>query len=107
MQFGRSFRDCLARDAQGIIDVMRVSVRLARGAVEPAKLAVNVADVRRIEMPVDVEISRAAMLLPADGVGEFAQGVEIVRREKRYAVFKRQARAAFYFGADFVQFLVV
>ncbi len=75
MQFGCAFRNGLARDAQGIIDVMRVSVRLTRGAVEPAKLAVNVADVRRIEMPVDVEISRAAMFLPADGVGEFAQGV--------------------------------
>src|SRR5882724_9840097 len=104
MQFSRAFRKGLAGDAEGIVEVMRVRVRLARGAVEPAEFAINVADIRRIKMPVDVEISRAAMLLPADGVGEFAQGVEIVGREKRYAVFKRQARTACYFAANLVQF---
>src|SRR5258708_33755067 len=82
MQFSRAFRNGLARDAQGIFDVVRVSVRLARRAVEPAEFAINVADVRGIEMAVVVEVKRAAMLLPGGGVWGVFPKAWIVRRGK-------------------------
>src|SRR2546421_3813189 len=57
MQLSRAFVDRLAGNLQRIIDVVRVSVRSARRAIEAAELAVDVADIRRIEMPIDVEVS--------------------------------------------------
>ena len=69
MQFSRAFIHSLSGDAKGIFDVVRVSIRLARRAKEAAELAVNVANIRRIEMTIDVEVSRAAVFLPPHRVG--------------------------------------
>ena len=86
---------------------MGVGVRLARRAKEAAELTIDIADIRRIEMAVDVEVSRASMLLSPDCVGKFAQGVEIVRAEEGHAVREREALAAIYFPANFVKLGVV
>ena len=69
VQFGCAFRYRLSGDAQRIVDVVRVSIGLTRRAKEAAELAINVANVRRIEMAIDVEVSRASVLLPPHRVG--------------------------------------
>ncbi len=89
MQFSRAFGHRLSRDAQGIVDVVRIGVGLARRAKETAKLAINVANVRRIEMTIDVEVSRAPVFRSPDSVGKFAQRVEILGAEEGNAVVER------------------
>ena len=81
MQLSRAFRHCLTGDAQRIIDVVRVGVRLARCAKETAELAIDIADVCRIEMAIDVEISRTSMFPSPNRVGEFAERIKILRAE--------------------------
>jgi len=81
MQFSGAFGHCLAGNTQAVVDVVRVSVRLARSSIEAAKLAVDVTDVSWIEMTVDVEVSDFPVSLPSDCVGEFAEPGQIVRRE--------------------------
>src|SRR5436853_7108714 len=65
VKFSRAFIDGLSGDAQRVFDVVRVSVRLTRRAEETAELAVYITDIRRIEMTIDVEVGRAALLVPA------------------------------------------
>ena len=77
MKFGRAFIDCLSGDTQRIFDVVRVSVWLTRRAKEAAELAVNITNIRGIEMAIDVEVSRAAVSLPPHRVGQFAQRIQI------------------------------
>ena len=96
MKLGRSFRDGLPRDLDPFRDRMRLSAFLPRPLVKPAKLAVGNADVRVVEMPVDVEVSRLAMLFATDEVGEHANGVEVVCSIKRHAFLEGQAAAGFY-----------
>ena len=88
MQFGRAFADGPSGDAQTVVDIVRVSVRLSRRAEETAELAIDITDVRRIEVAIDVEVARAAMLLPAHRVRQFAERVQVVGVEKRDAVIK-------------------
>ena len=107
VQFSRAFRDGLTRDAQGIVDVVRIGIRLTRRAKETTELAIGITDIRRIEMPIDVEVRRPAMLLSSRGVGKFAQRVEIVSAEESYAVSKGETLVAIYFGADLVKSCVV
>src|SRR5947207_11218378 len=107
MQLSRAFVERLAGDLQRIIDVVRVSVRLARSAIEAAELAVDVANIRRIEMPIDVEVSGAAVLLSTNCVGEFAQRVEVFGMEKSEAVIERQTLARLHLRADVVKLDVV
>src|ERR1700687_5356460 len=62
VQFSCAFLYSFTGDAQAVIDVMRVSIRLTRRAIKPAELAVYVTNVCRIEMTIYVEISRAPVL---------------------------------------------
>ena len=73
VKFSRAFLNSFAGNAQAVVDVMRVGVGLSRRAIKAAKLAVGVTNIRRIEVPIDVEISGAAVLAAANAVGEFAQ----------------------------------
>src|SRR6267378_1834146 len=100
MQLSRAFRRRLSRYAERVVDVVRIGVGLARRAKETAKLAINITDVRRIEMTIDVEVSRAPVFRSPDGVGKFAQCVEIVCGEQSNAVFEGKAFAVIYFHAD-------
>src|SRR5262245_38341054 len=77
VQFGRAFIHSLSGDFQRIVNVMCVSVGLARCAKEAAELTVDVANVRRVKVPVDVEVSRASVHLPPHRVREFSERVEI------------------------------
>ena len=62
---------------QRIFDVVRVSVWVARRAVETAEFAVDVTDIRGIKMSIDVESSHASVFLPPHSVGEFPEGIQI------------------------------
>src|SRR5437016_7063129 len=107
VQLSRAFTYRLSGDLQRIVDVVRVSVRLARRAIEAAELAVDVANIRRIEMPIDVEVSGAAVLLSTHYIGQLAERVQVVGMEKGEAVIERQTLAGFYLGADVVKLDVV
>ena len=61
-----------------MIDVVRVSVGLARRAIKAAEFAVNVANVGRVEVAIDVKVSRASVLLSTNSVCQLAERVEIV-----------------------------
>ena len=86
---------------------MCIGVRLTRRAEEAAELAVDIADVCRVEVTVDVEICRASVPRATDGVGEFAQRVEIICVKESDAVVERETFAGSDLGADVVQFVVV
>ena len=107
VQFSGTFRHGLSGDAQRIVDVVSVGVGLARRAKETTELAIDITDIRRIEMSIDVEVRRPAMLLSPHGVGKFAERVEIVGAEEGHAVFEREALAAIYFPAKLVKLGVV
>ena len=107
VQFGRAFVDCLSGHAQAVVDVVRIGVRLARGTKESAELAIDVTDIGRIEMPVNVEISGAPVPPAANRIGEFAQRIEVVGGKERDSICERKALAGLNLGADLVQFGVV
>jgi hypothetical protein len=88
VQFRRAFIDGLTGDAQLIVDVVRVSVRLPRRAKEAAELAVDITDVRRIEVTIDVEVGRAAMLSAAHSVRQLAERVQVISIEEGEAILK-------------------
>ena len=95
MQLGRAFIHGLSGDAQGILDVVRVSIGLARRAKEPAELTIDIADIRRIEMTIDVKVSGPPMFPAPHVVGKFTQRVEIVGGKKGDAIFEGEAFAGF------------
>src|SRR5437763_1277683 len=107
VQLSRAFTYRLSGDLQRIVDVVRVSVRLARRAIEAAELAVDVANIRRIEMPIDVEVSGAAVLLSTHYIGQLAERVQVVGMEKGEAVIERQTLARLHLGADVAEFRIV
>src|SRR6478672_2368495 len=88
MELCRAFFYSFTGNPQAVVNVMRVGVGLSRCAIKAAKLAVGVANIRRIEVAVNIEISGAAMLAAANAVGEFAQGRQVVGCEQSDAVFK-------------------
>ena len=102
MKFGCAFAYRLTRDAQGIIDVVRVGIGLARSAKEAAEFAVDIANVRRIEMTIDIEISRAAMLLSTNSVREFTKRIQISCIEECNAVLERESLSGRYLARNLV-----
>src|SRR3989442_13874146 len=107
MQFSCTFSYGLAGDAQRIIDVVRVSIRLARRAKEAAELTIDITDVCGIEMTVDIEICRAPMSPAADCVRQLAKRIQILRAKQSDAVVERKALAGLNLGANLVQFGLV
>jgi hypothetical protein len=69
---------------------MRVCAFLSGAFIKSAEFTIGDADVRVIEMPVDVKISRPPVLFPPHRIGEFAERVQIVRAKKRNAFVKGQ-----------------
>jgi len=74
---------------------------------EATKLAVDIANIRRIEVAIDVEISRASVQLPSHGIGELSQRIQIISCEKRHAIVECQALSGPHLSTDFVQFGIV
>ena len=88
MQLGRAFRDCLRSHFQAIVDVVCVGVWLSRSAIEAAEFAVGVADICRVEMPVNVEVGRAAVPSPSHEVCKFTECGKVVSGLQSDAVSK-------------------
>src|SRR2546422_458103 len=107
VQLSCAFVYSLTRDAQRILNAVRVGIGLTRGAVKAAKLAVHIADVRGIEMTIDVEIGGAPVTAPAHRISQLAQGIQIIGTVKRYAIFESQPLAGLDSGLNIVQLLVV
>jgi hypothetical protein len=107
VQLGRALRHRFARHGDAFLDAVRVSVGHARRAIEAAELAVGVADVRVVEMAVDVEVSAPPVEATTHGVGQLRERGQIVRRIQSHAVFKRQPLAGFDFGSEPVKLWVV
>ncbi len=79
VQFGSTFLDGLSGNTQRLDDIMCVSVCISRGAIKTAELTIGIANICRIEVPVNIKIRGAAMLLAPHYVSQFAQGREIIR----------------------------
>jgi len=92
----------LTGDAQRIIDVVRVGIRLTRRPKEATEFAIDVTDIRRIEVTIDIEISCAPVLLPANSVREFAQRVQIIRIEERNTLLESESLSAPYLAGNLV-----
>src|SRR5205823_13863845 len=73
-----------------LLDAHRVRVLLARLGLERAVGARGGADVRQVEVAVDVEEDLVAVEPRADGVGEVAEPGEVVRLVQRDPVVVRQ-----------------
>ena len=101
MQLGRAFVHGVACDIQSLLEPNACKRLLPRSAIKPAELAVRDADIRVIEMPVDVVIRRQAVFLASDRVGEFAERVQIGRVIKSDAFIKRKTLAVFDLKAQF------
>ena len=74
--------------------------------VKPAELTIRNADVRMIEVTIDVVIRRQSMLASSHMIGEFAECVEVGRVVKRQAFVECQALAVFYLECDIAEFWV-
>src|SRR5437870_1260899 len=86
---------------------MGVSIGLARRPKESAEFAVDVANIRGIEVAIDVEVSRAPMPAATNCVGKFAEPVEIIGGIKSQAVFERKPLAGFDSAGNLIQSCVV
>src|SRR6185503_20697610 len=78
VQLSCAFSNSPFRYFQTVVDVVCVSVGLSRRAIETAKFAIGVTDIRRIEMSIDVEIGRAAMSSSSHDVGQLSESGKIV-----------------------------
>ena len=91
VQLGRTFGNGVAGDLDAFLDGMRVRTFLPRTFVKAAKFAVGDADVRVVEMAVDVVIRRQAVLSAADRVGQLAERVQVGRSCKETCLRQRSA----------------
>ena len=98
MKLGCAFAYRLTGEAQRIIQVVRVGIGLPWRPKEAAEFTIDVTDVRRIEMPIDIEISRASVLLPTNRIGEFAERVKVIRIKERNAILEREPFAVLDFS---------
>src|SRR5208282_2616499 len=93
VKFRRALGDGFRGARENLIERKCVCARHVRRAPERAQLAMRDADIRRIDVPVDVEVADVAVALLADVVREPADCEQIVRLEEREAVFGAQALA--------------
>ena len=100
MQLGRTFGDGSSGDTHTFLDRMRVRTFLPGTFVKTAEFAVGDADIRVVEMPIDVVIGRQSVLLASNKIGQFTDRVEVIRRVKRKPIVKRQTLAVLDFVGD-------
>ena len=93
VKFRGAFGHALRRASHISSSAIRVRPRRVGRAAKGAQLAVRHANVRGIDVPVDVEVADVPVALLAHVVREPADGQQVVRFEQRQAVFGRQALA--------------
>src|SRR5208282_4673707 len=87
VKFRRAFRNSLGRSRPNFVESKRVSPRRIRRAPERAQTAMRDAHVRRIDVPVDVEVADVAVPLLANVVREPPKRKQVVRLVERKPVF--------------------
>src|SRR6185437_3496260 len=106
MKFRRAFCDALPRALPNFFE--RVAVRSIGIFVAPecAQAAVSAADVRRIDVPVDVVVAEVAVALLANMIREPSNGQQIARFIERQAILSRKPLASEHFLRDSRQFWI-
>ena len=87
VKFRGAFGHALRGARVNFIERKRVGARRIRRAAERAQLAVRDANVRGIDVPVDVEVADVSVALLAHVIRKPADGQQVVRLEEREAVF--------------------
>src|SRR3984893_10981627 len=93
VKFRRAFCNALRCALVDLIQRERVSAGCVRRASESAKAAMRYANIRGVNVPVDVVIADISVLLLADVIPKPAERKQIVRLVKRDAVFRIEALA--------------
>ncbi len=88
VEFRRAFANSLFGALINFFEGVSVGARRIRVAAKRAQLAMRHADVGRIDMAIDVEISNVAVFFFAYVVGQPADGEQIRRTVKLDAIFK-------------------
>ena len=92
VQFGAAVFGRLSAPGENLLVGHQERLLVARLATIGAELAAIEADVRRVEVGVEVVVDDVAVLPAADLVGQFAQPVEVdIRAEQEDAFFGREA----------------
>src|SRR5258708_7484169 len=78
VKLSRAFLHGASGHAEALVNVVRVSAGLARRAIKAAELAVNIANVGWVKMPIYVEVSNPSVFFPARYIRELTQGRQVV-----------------------------
>src|ERR1043166_272499 len=103
VQLRRAFGDGFAGDLNSLFDRMRVGTLLSSTLVKAAKFAVGDADIRMVEVAVDIVIRRQPVLFSPDVIGQFTERVKVACRVKRHTIVERQTFAAYDLVGDVSQ----
>ena len=106
MQLGSTLGDGVACDLDAFFDRMRVRVLLPCTSIEPTELAIGHADVRVIEVSIDVVIRRYPVLTSANCIGQLAESIEVMGVVESEAVVKREPFTVLDLKGDVAQFFV-
>ena len=91
-------------DRDGLCLRHRIGALLVRIAAKSAELAVRGADIRQVDMAVDVIVDNVPALLAAHVIGQGAEPGEVMALEEPYAVLPRQALSAHHLRLDILIF---
>src|SRR5580704_360960 len=97
VKFRRAFRHAFRRALVNFIERECVSAGRVRRASESAEAAMRYANIRGVNVAVDVVIADISVLLLADVIAKPAERKQIVRFVKRDAVFRIETLAGQYF----------
>ena len=78
MQFGCTLRSRFTRHCEVFVNIVRVAAFLIVLHEKAAELAIGVAEIRRIQMAIDIEVRVQAVLATTDDVGEATYAVQII-----------------------------
>ena len=91
-------------DRNGLCLRHRIGALLIRIAAKGAELAVGCADIRQIDVAVDIVVDDVPALLAAHMVSQSAEPGEVMAVEKPDAILPRQALPAHHFRLDILIF---
>src|SRR6185437_13603898 len=101
VHLGAAALDRLAAALENLLVAHQITLRIAQVRTERAERAAIDADVRRVQMGIDVVVGEVAVLALADRIGQFAQFVEIdFRLIEKQSLIERQSLAGQDFAAD-------
>ena len=103
VHLGRAVLDRFAGLAADVVEVAGVCAVLILLAIELAELARERADIRVVQVAVDVVVGDAGGEAAADGVGQFQHRPDVRGAEQQVAVVEGQPLPRFDLGADGIE----